>query len=706
MSLSRLLRPRSVAIVGASDKVGPGFNAWKALAAVGFAGEIFLINPNKPELFGRKTFSSIDAVPGPVDAVFIAIQQEAVLDTLRRAGTKGAGGAVILSSGFGEAGEAGQAAERELRAVAERHGMAICGPNCLGFLNFAGRAALFGTSLPDAVPRGGVAAILHSGSIAIALLNAARGIGFSHIVTSGNEAVTTAADYLEILVEDPAVRILVVFLEQLRDPGKFIAAARRARALGKPVIVLKTGRSERGREAVKAHTGALAGSDEVCRAAFRAAGIIQVATLDELIETAALASGLPARTEAAGVAMLSLSGGEIALALDNAEPADIVFAPVAAARAEIASLLPPYAHIANPLDLTWTGLYDPGVAERCAHALGRQADVGLIALLQDAPSGLGPQQASRYANLLASVARGARAAGKPLVAVSNLAGETHPAYAKAAAEARVPCLRGTQEGLFALARYLRWATAEAAPAMTGGGTPAEAAEAKRRLDSLPPGRAPAEHEARAAIEAYGIRGPRQALVADPGAAADAARALGFPVVLKGMVENVLHKSEAGLVKTNLRTADDVRAAAEAMLAAARSPGRGAPLGLLVQEMMAPVVELFVGARVDPDFGPAVAVGGGGVMVELYRDVALRPAPVDEATAIAMLDETRAGKLLRGWRGSPAADIAAAARVVAQLSRFAVDFRSHVAEVEINPLAVFAAGRGCAALDCVIVPRPL
>ncbi len=702
MSLARLLNPRSIAIVGASDKVGPGFNAWKALEAVGYAGDIHLINPNKPELLGRKTFPSVAAVPGPLDAVFVAIQQEAVLDVLRQAGAKGAGGAVVLSSGFGEAGPAGQAAQRELAEIASRYGMAVVGPNCLGFLNFAGRSALFGTSLPDAVPKGHVAAILHSGSIAIALLNAARGIGFSHVITSGNEAVTTAADFLEILVEDAAAKVLLVFLEQLRDPAKFIAAARRARVLGKPVIVLKTGRSERGREAVRAHTGALAGSDEVCRAAFAAAGIIQVATLDELIETTALAAALPEAPKAAGVAMLSLSGGEIALALDNAEPAELTFAPVTTANDEIASLLPPYAHIANPLDLTWAGLYDASVAERCAHALGRQEDVGLLALLQDAPHGLGPQQAARYANLLGAVARGAKGAGKPLVAVSNLAGETHPAYARAAAEAGVPCLRGTQEGLFALARYLRWATTEPASVVEGGSAD-EKREAARRLKDLPAGRAPAEHEARAVIEAYGIRGPRQTLVAAPGEAAAAARALGFPVVLKGMVADMLHKSDTGLVKVDLRSETEVRAAAEAMVAIRTD---GAWLGFLVQEMMKPIAELFVGARIDPDFGPAIAVGGGGVLVELYRDVALRPAPVDEATARAMLAETRAGKLLRGFRGNPPADIAAAARAVARLSRFAADFRSSVTEVEINPLAVFAEGQGCAALDCVIVPRPL
>lgn len=705
MSLQRLLRPRSIAIVGASDKVGPGFNAWKALEQVGFENPIYLINPNRPTLFDRKTFPTLADVPDAVDAVFIAIQYERVIDAVRQAAAKGASGVVILSSGFGEAGEDGVEAQRALASIASESGMAVCGPNCLGFLNLADRVAMFGTSLPDSIARGGVAAIVQSGSIGIALLNAGREIGFSHLITSGNEAVTAAADYLEVLVEDPAVRVLVVFLEQLRKPEKFIACARRARALGKPVIVLKTGRSQRGREAAMAHTGAVAGSDAACDAAFRAAGVIRVDSLDDLIETAVLASAPLRPPKAGGAAMMSLSGGEIALALDNSESADLVLAPVAEAKAELAALLPPFAHIANPLDLTMVGLYDPTVAQRCAQALGVQSDVGALVLLQDAPRGLGPQQAARYSALLASVAAGAKEAGVPLVAVSNLAGELHPTYADVAAKAQVPCLRGTQEGLFAVARYLRWATAtSAAPQVESASRPGEQATAQRRLDAVPSARLPTEQEAREVLAAYGVPGVRETLVASSDEAGAAAERLGLPVVLKGVVENMVHKSEAGLVKVGLATAADVRAAATEMLARAAAAGSGRMLGLLVQEKVSAVAELLVGARVDPDFGPLIVVGGGGVTVELYQDVALRLAPVDAATAREMIAETRAGKMLTGWRGKPPADIDAAAETVAAVSRFIADLRDAVAEVEINPLAVMAEGQGCRALDCVIVRR--
>ena len=207
--LARLLRPASVAIVGASDKVGPGYNAWRALEHVGFEGRVYLVNPNRAELLGRRTYPSLDAIPESIDAVFIAVNRGAALDAVRQAAAMGAGGVALLSSGFAEAGPEGVQAQRELVDIARTHGMAVCGPNCLGFLNFTGRTALFGTSLPAEVPRGGVAAVVQSGSVGIALLNSGRDLGLAYLITSGNEAVTTAADYLDALVDDPGVAVVI-----------------------------------------------------------------------------------------------------------------------------------------------------------------------------------------------------------------------------------------------------------------------------------------------------------------------------------------------------------------------------------------------------------------------------------------------------------------------------------------------------------------
>ena len=707
MSVARLLRPESIAIVGASDKVGPGLNAWLALQRVGYAGRVYLVNPSRAELLGQRTYPALDAIAEPIDAVFIAVPQAAVLNAVRAAAARGAGGAVVLSSGFGEAGAEGVRAQRELASIAETHGMAVCGPNCLGFLNFAGRAAAWGTTVPDDLPQGQVAAVVQSGSIGIALLNAGRQIGLSYLITSGNEAATAAADYIDYLVDDADVKVVIGFFEQLRHPRRFLQAARRAAILGKPVIVVKTGRSERGRQAVMAHTGAVAGSDRACEAAFRAAGVIRVGSLDELIEMAALCSELRARPRSRGVALLSPSGGEIALALDIAEAAGLELPPVGDGAPELAALLPGFAHIANPLDLTWAGLYDPAIARQCARILAAEPQVGTLVLLQDAPRGLAAQQAQRYTSLVRAVGQGARAAEVPLVVVSNLAVDFHPAFEAAAREAGAPCLRGTAEGLLAVARFARWATSTLAgagpdPARTPV-SPARAtafACASRQWAAREKGRAPAEHEARALLALYGVEGPRERLVQDADHAVAAALEIGYPIALKAMVGGVLHKTEAGLVRVGLGSNEEVRAEARAMLDRARATGERL-LGLLVQQSVQPIAELLVGGRVDPDFGPVVVVGGGGMLVELYEDVSLRLAPVSDETAREMIQETHAARLLGGWRGRPAGDLDAASRAVARLSEFLTDFSDEIGEVEINPLAVLE--RGATALDCLIVP---
>ena len=700
MGVGSLLRPKSIAIVGASEKIGPGFNAFKALEFVGYEGEIYLVNPKSPELFGRRTYASLDQIPGNVDAVFVAVQAEAVVEVAKQAARKGAGALAILSSGFGET-EDGKDAQHALIETAEANDMAVCGPNCLGLLNFVGRSALFGTSLPDKVERGGVAAIVQSGSVGIALLNSARGIGFSYLITTGNEAVTAAADYLNAVIDDANVTTILVFAEQIKKPAAFMQALRRARAADKPVVVLKSGRSQSGKAAVMAHTGAVAGSDEACDAALLAAGAMQVHSLDDLIETSLLASkGLmrPTRPLLGG---LSLSGGEIALVLDAAEEIDVRFAPLESALPTVKKLLPPFAYLANPLDLTWAGLYDPAVAQGCAEAIASQADVGMLVLLQDAPAGLGLQQATRYSRLLEAVARGAASANIPLVALSNVSDQPHPALQQTADKANVPYLRGTQAGLSAIARYVAWSTWSAPPLIAG--SVREASLAKSGLDRVPSHRLAAEHEARDILASYGVAGPREQFASSVKGAVAAAIEIGFPVVLKGVAENMVHKSDVGLVKVGLASADEVRVAAEIMFASAGQLS-GEFSGFLVQQKVASLAEIFLGARVDADFGPLIVVGAGGVQVELYKDVAVRLAPISEEAAYEAVASTRIMQLLTGFRGKPVGDIKAVARTMSALSRFMAEFSDRISEVEINPLAVMEEGQGCIALDCVLIPK--
>jgi acyl-CoA synthetase (NDP forming) len=701
MGVQSLLSPKSIAIVGASEKVGPGFNAVKALEFVGYEGEVHLVNPRSPELFGRSTYASLDDIPGSVDAVFVAVGAEAVVDVAKQAVRKGAGAMAILSSGFGET-EDGKAAQQALIEIAEANDIAVCGPNCLGLLNFVGKAALFGTSLPDHVGRGGVAAIVQSGSVGIALLNSARGIGFSYLITTGNEAVTSASDYIDAVIDDPSVSTILVFAEQIKKPTAFMKALRRARDANKPVIVLKSGRSQSGKAAVMAHTGAIAGSDEACDAALLATGAIQVHSIDELIETALLASSISARPTGSQLGGLSLSGGEIALVLDAAEELGVAFAPLGSAKPKVKALLPPFAHLANPLDLTWAGLYDPNVAKDCAEAIASQDDVGMLVLIQDAPSRLGAQQAARYSRLLEAVASGASAAKTPVVALSNVSDQPHSALQDVADKAKIPYLRGTRVGLSAISRYVTWSMSSTRTLV--GGSSKEVSLARSGLDLVPSHRLAAEHEARDVLRSYGVEGPRETFAASVNEAVAAAQDIGFPIVLKGLVENMVHKSDAGLVKVGLSSEEEVRRAAEAMLVSAAKFPNNKFFGFLVQRKVSSLGEIFVGARVDADFGPLVVVGAGGVQVELYKDVAIRLAPIDEDAAREAIASTKVAQLLGGFRGAPVGDIQAVARTVSALSRFMADFSDRIHEIEINPLAVLEKGQGCVALDCVLIPK--
>src|SRR5258708_3109019 len=653
MGVRSLLRPQSIAIVGASEKVGPGFNAFKALEFVGYEGDVHLVNPRSSELFGRRTYASLYDIPGNIDAVFVAVQAESVVEVAKQAADKNAGALAILSSGFGET-QGGVAAQNALIDVAEANEMAVCGSNCLGQLNFTGKSALVGTTVAGQVEGGGVAAIVQSGSVGIALLNSVRGIGFSYIITTGNEAVTSAADYIEAVADDSGVTTILVFAEQIKKPAAFMRALRHARATGKPVVVLKSGRSQSGKAAVMAHTGAIARTDEACDAALRSAGAIQVHSIDDLIETTLLASKMTLRPTTRKLGGLSISGGEIALALDASEDLGLAFAPLGSASSTVKRLLPSFAHLSNPLDLTWAGLYDSTVALSCAEAIASQPDVGMLVLLQDAPGRLGEQQAGRYAKLLEAVARGAEAAKKPFVALSNLSDQPHATLQDMADKVGIAYLRGTRVGLGAVSNYLNWSVGHVGASEPEN--PAEANPARSILDNVPSHRLAAEHQARQALKSYGVTGPRDRIVDSAEAAVAAAVEMGFPIVLKGIVENMVHKSDAGLVKVGLRSESDVRRALSAMEVSLGAFPADKFIGFLVQQQVSSLGEIFVGARVDPDFGPLIVVGAGGLQVELYKDVAIRLAPIHEAEAREMFHSTKVSKLFGGFRGAPLGDV--------------------------------------------------
>ena len=409
--LRPLFLPRSLAVVGASEKPGPGSMVLVNARPSGFTGPVYAVNPRYSQVHGHPCFPRLSELPEVPECVAVAVPSALVPGVVREAAEVGARSVVVYGSGFAEIGPDGQALQRELQAIAARYDLPVCGPNCLGPINLQAGYAAYSAPLPEILPRGRVGAVVQSGSVCIGLLNSGRGVGFSHLVSSGNEAVTECADYIRYFVGDPNTDVIVAFVEGFRNPAKLADAARLAAEAHKPIIVVKVGRSELSRRAVQAHTGALAGSDAVHDAFFRRHGIIRVHDLDEMLETAQLflSSRLP---RGPGVGLITVSGGQVGLVTDLAEEEGIVFPELAAETlAQVKSQLPAFSNVGNPLD-AWGNGDLAGAYPRCLEAVARDPAVDLVAVCQDAPAGLGKRQAATYQHVARAAAGIARSSSQ------------------------------------------------------------------------------------------------------------------------------------------------------------------------------------------------------------------------------------------------------------------------------------------------------
>lgn len=686
-ALDALFRPRAVAIVGASsDPNKIGGRPLHFLKRGGFRGAIHPVNPGAAEVQGLRAFASLDAVPGPLDLAVIALAAPSVEDAVRAASARGARAAVVFSAGFGEEGEAGRALQARLLETARACGVRLLGPNSLGLFGSAeGLFATFATALDGAWPRpGGVAIVTQSGALgsyAFALAEA-RGLGFSRFVATGNEADVDVADCIAWLAGDPATRVVCTAMEAAKDGRKLMRAIAAARAAGKAVIAMKVGATEAGAAAAASHTGSLAGSDAAYDAAFRQAGAVRVRSIEAMVDAAYAASG--ARPIAEGrVAVVTTSGGVGVLLADAASEGGLTLPRLGEAAQPAIRAVVPLAGGANPVDSS-------------AQIVG---DLSKYAALLEAV--LGAERFDAVLGYLAHVGRNpehmARLRG-PLAALRA----RHPDKAfvlcmLADAELRAELLR---EGFLVFEDPTRAMAAVALLRRLGEARPpVPGTPAPRRL---PPG--PFDELAATRLLA-GAGLPmlpmRPAESAEEAVAA--AEALGYPVAVKVRSAEIAHKSDVGGVALKLADAAAVRAAFARVTEAARAARPGARLdGVVVAPMARPGVEAIIGTSFDPAFGPLVMVGTGGVLVEVARDVALRVAPVDLATARQMIAETRLASLMRGVRGAPASDAEALARTVVALSEFAASAGDSLQSVEINPL--FVTPVGAAGADALVVPR--
>jgi acetate---CoA ligase (ADP-forming) len=701
--LSPLLNPKSIAVIGASERPGSaGRLVLENLINLKYGGEVFAINPKSQSVMGFPCYPELKALPKPVDMVAILVAADKILPTLRTMKEMGIPAAWALASGFSESGPEGKLRQAEVSQYARENDLMLCGPNCVGIANLKDHSATYSVALSPNMKAGAVSVVMQSGAILMGLANSAR-FGFRYLISSGNEAVLDSADYIGHLANDPETKVIIAFLEGIRNADKFVAASRAAFKAGKPVLVIKVGRSEAAQRAVQAHTGSLAGSDVVLDAVFRREGIIRLDSLDELVETTELFLACPL-PESDGIGLLSLSGGQIGLMSDLAQGMGLNFPPFSEeAKQVIGEILPSFAGINNPLDAWGTGDLEkmyPG----CVAAVAHEPYISLIAMSRDTPAGVAPREVEQSIRVAEAAVRAKNETGKPVLMFSNFSGSFEPVVEQMLRKEGIPYLQGTHETLVAIRAFERYAEyrRKAGVSQPGGRpSPADLADWRSRLAGMHGSLS--EIEGRKLLAAYGIQGPKETVAADEEAAVHAAREIGFPIVLKILSPDIQHKTECGGVKVGLKDEAAVRTAFQEVMESARNYKPSARLeGVIIQEMIpSDSVEVILGVVKDASFGPVVVFGSGGILVELVKDSALRLPPLNRDDAKEMIEQTRGARLLKGFRGKPAADLDALVDALVNLSQLAVDFGDLIVALDINPLMVLPAGKGVRAVDALI-----
>jgi acyl-CoA synthetase (NDP forming) len=694
--LAEFFAPRSIAMVGASESSGWSRFIVAASAAVGYPGPLLPVHPRHETVFGRPVVRSLRELDEPADLAFILVPTQAVAQVIEDAGAAGVRNAVVLASGFREAGSAGRDLEDDLVVAAASNDILLLGPNTLGFLNTAAKAAPFGLTVPLPLQAGPVGIALQSGALSSALLAFARShaIGVSTLASLGNEAMITTADVLDYLVADEQTRVICLFLEEIGDVAAFSAAAQRADEAGKPIVALKVGASQAGQQAALAHTGAIAGDDAVADAALRQLNIIRVDSIESLLTTAALL-GYHRWPRGRRMGVLTASGGACDIIADRASAEGIEIPPFAdQTTAAIAAHLPSFAAARNPLDVTGYVLANARTSLLTAIDYALDAaleDPGLDFILHTGftvPEARPPDPAGKLLDdRFAWLADRVRSAPIPVIPVSLTCTDVS-GYARELLTAQgINLIGGVDLGAQALGNALRWLDRRGTVRPLAGLPAASEADAE----------AWSEADGRDLLAAAGLPVVPGRLVHSAGEAAAVARELGTAVALKINSAQITHKSDVGGVLLNLSGDAAVRAAYDQIVAAGAAHGGGT--GVLVTAMRDGGIEVLAGVTMDPGFGPVLAVGLGGVFVEVLRDTSLRVLPAGPDEVRRMLGELRGLPLLQGARGSIAADLDAVARVIAGLGELASSVPGLQA-LEVNPLWV--RGSQIEALDVLVV----
>ncbi len=694
-AIARLLKPRSVAIVGASgDPRSIGGNVLGNLERAGFAGNLHLVSRTRSEINGRPCVKSIDDLPLGVDAIVLIVPQEAVLDSIVACGRRKVNGAIVFASGFAEAGPDGRALQEKLAALARENGVVVNGPNNLGFINYVDAIPLtFGEYQPmPAAGTTGVAVIAQSGAIANSIRDSliACGLKVTFLLSTGNEAVLGIEDFLEQVLEDPATGVVTLFVEQVRQPQKLLRLAARARELNKRIVLMQPGRTERAQAAAQSHTGAIAGDLAVARTILGHAGVAVVDGLDALVDVAMLLATRPVPPPGRA-AFMTNSGAVRGLAFDFAHDAGLELAEWSpATTAGLREIFPPFVTVDNPLDLATAAFARPEIMNQAARLL--IDDPGVNSAIFSLFTGRPAQQVEKGEQLLPVI----RASHKPVAFV--MLGDPMPLDATFMAMVRkegAALFRSTERAVRAIAAVDAVARSPAHERSAhGAGKPLD-------LRHLPAGPV-VEFRAKELLAGVGVPVPEGGLAKNLVAAEEIAARVGYPVALKAQAAALVHKSDAGGVVLNVGDAAGLRAAWEMLNDNVRRTKPGLALeGVLVETMARKSLELVVGARRDPQWGAVLMLGLGGIWVETLKDVQLLPAGAGKGAILEALGRLKGAALLRGARGAAPVDIAAVANIARTVGSL-LERSADIVELEINPLVAYPEGEGALALDVLIV----
>lgn len=689
-NLAALLNPRSVAVIGASEDQGKfGGRLYRMLLKHNFDGAVYPINPARETLFGLKTYPSIDATPAAPDMVIMAVPQAKVKEQIAACATRGARAGIIITAKFSDAGAEGAALEREIVEIANASGMRLIGPNCLGLISPANKLVLCSSPAleVESLIESPIGLVSQSGALMATLFDRAYeiGIGFTHCVSVGNQADLELCDFVEFLIADPRTRVICTYIEGIKSPERFVQLARRARAAGKPWLAVKAGKTADGSRAAFSHTASMAGDFASLQAVCRQENVVLLDDPAAMLVLAAAMARYPGRTVDQAL-IVTTSGGGGALSADRLAEAGI-----------------PLTRFSKPTRDALSVYYSPGQADNPVDLGGRRyeeaaeaVDVGFKTTeiaMADPHTDLGlavMTTAPDLVTITSQLAAGGQDSGKPLLFVMQ-PGAAATAARKALIGCGVPFTNSLGEAVAAVEGWRRWSVWQATPApQPAGFEPASLPDVRGALG---------ESESKALLQAIGVPVNRGQVFSDIEAAVTGSHAIAFPMVAKVVSPDIVHKSDVGGVLLNVADADALREGLQAMrqrIGASLPQARVA--GFYLQAQEAGELELIVGVRRDPQFGPQVLVGSGGVLVELLRDIAVLPAPLARETALTALRGLKVAPLLQAYRGRPPLDIEAVADVMVRMGWLADALRGGDFEIEINPLKVRVQGQGCVAVD--------